>query len=147
MQRAAPVRTALLIYFVVVMLLAWWPWNVLLVLTGATYGARLDWNQSPALLRTRTDDAAVEAAQGIEHVFITGNDVDALAQNARVVRGEHFAYVPRYPLVDHAFTLRSAIDQRSRGERGRVRVHDVAAGTDAIGTAGKPKFGELPRGR
>ena len=41
MQKAAPVRTALLIYFVVVMLLGWQPWSTLLILLGAACSWRL----------------------------------------------------------------------------------------------------------
>jgi hypothetical protein len=87
-KKKPPLRAALLVYCVVVFLLAGWPWFVWLIF-GPTYAYGRKY-RGWRLFAADTGQAAISSTQGIEEVLIACNCADALQEDARVVRRQHF---------------------------------------------------------
>ena len=84
----------MLIYSVAVLLLAWWPWNVWLVV-GAAYAHSLKSRNARRLLTADAGKAPVYDAERVEQILVSGNRADALQEYARIVGNQHFGNAPR----------------------------------------------------
>jgi hypothetical protein len=83
-KKKPPLRAALLIYLVAVMLLAWWPWNVWLIV-GATYAGKL----RPTRRRVfpeNSSDAVIDRANGRHDATIPAGDLETLREYLRIAR-------------------------------------------------------------
>src|SRR5262245_6449866 len=91
-MKRPPLRTALLVWCVVVWLLIAYPASVWLIVLGAACHRALDrWKSGARLFGTDSRKGHVSTAQRIHHVPVTGHDGQAFLQNLGVIRGEHFA--------------------------------------------------------
>jgi len=87
-KKKAP-RRALLVYCVVVFLLAWWPWNVWLIV-GAAYASRLNSRNGRRLFTSNPRQSPIGGTQRIEQGLISGDCLDAPRNGARVMGYKHF---------------------------------------------------------
>jgi hypothetical protein len=109
----------LLVWSVLAFLLAWWPWNVWLVV-GAAYASRLKGRSNRRLFASDAGEAAIGRAKRIEQGLVAGNGPDALQEYARIIGDQHFSHTPGQPLIDGVATARRTIDQRSIHNRARI---------------------------
>jgi hypothetical protein len=143
-MKKAP-RWALLFGCVAVFLLAWWPWNVWLVVLGAAYAYRLQGGSYRSFLAADPSQAAVGRAQSIEESLIAGDGPYPLQDYARVLGYEHFSDTPRQSFVDGVSPASGTVDDSGVDYgTGVAEWIDTAPG-QAIGAPSQPKFGQLPR--
>jgi hypothetical protein len=145
-RKNPPVRAGLLIYFVVVMLLAWWPWNVWLVF-GAAYACGLKRREAPRLLTADTGKPAISRTQRIEQCLITRDGLDSSRDDPRIIRDQHFGNPPGESLIDYVTAASRAINDRSIDDCSGVGEWIDTATGEPVSTTGKPKLGQLSRRR
>lgn len=144
-NKKAP-RRALLVYCVVVMLLAWWPWNAWLVF-GAAYACGLKRRDTARLLATYPRKPSISRPQRVEQRLIAGNRADAAQQDLRIIGNEHVCDPPGQSLIDYVTAASRAInDRRVDDSTGVGEWIDTATG-EPVSTTGKPKLGQLSRRR
>lgn len=72
------------VYVVVTALLAWWPWNLILIAFGAAYTAGLYRREIRGLFAGNAGDPPVGCPQGVEQATIARNDLDAFRKLTEV---------------------------------------------------------------
>lgn len=121
-----------LVYFVVVALLAWWPWNAWLLFIGAAYTSGLHRREARRLLAADARKAVIRSPQGIEQSLIASDDLNTALKHSGITGGEHFSDAARNILVYAIAAARSPINQCSIGEGSRIGAKDVAARSEGV---------------
>ena len=93
MPNSAVIRFVLVAGMVAAALLAWWPWN-LLILIGAANAWRLQCGNFRRLLTSRQSNLLVGRAQSLEHPLILCDDLHPAHEFRRIVGYQQLGDVP-----------------------------------------------------
>src|SRR4051812_33038772 len=110
-RKRRPLGRLWLVYFVLVLLLAWWPWNVWLVAFGAAYSWYLK-RRNRSLLSANLREPHIEIAECLGGGLVFLNRLDALREYGRIARGQHSRNVLSAPLI-HPTTPANRSDNRN----------------------------------
>jgi hypothetical protein len=93
-------RYALVATMVILLLVAWWPWNVWLILISTAYASGWQYRHIARLFARDGGDPLIGNAQIIKQTTITRDDTNTPQDHGRIVRRQHFRNPPRYTLID-----------------------------------------------
>lgn len=116
-------------YVATTALLAWWPWNLILIGLGGAYAAGLHSREVRRLLAACRRDTAIRRAQSVEELAVTSDDIRAFRELCQVGRSEQFGHMAHHVGIDLGATPRKRRHQRSDGRLLRIKFGTAPADT------------------